>query len=169
MLYFAFGIIIFLISYSIGAEMKLTPEDAENIKKEFKDKIQGIEQFGIFLNNVKIALSMFIPGIGVGIGIFSGVGTGLVFSAFSNTEAILQNINPLSILITPFGILEIIAYGIAISRSIIIVYENLIKKISWKGSLKSILFEIIIVVIILFVAAIIEWFLIKELGGLAIE
>ena len=38
MLYFAFGIIIFLISYSIGAEMKLTPEDAENIKKEFKDR-----------------------------------------------------------------------------------------------------------------------------------
>ncbi len=164
-----FGLSLFLVSYSIGATMKLTTEEAENIKKEFKDKIQDIDQFGIFLNNVKIALSMFIPLFGIGMGLFSGFGTGLVFSAFSNTEIILKNVNPLSILLTPFGILEIIAYGIAISRSIMLVYENLIKKISWRNSLKSSLIEIIIVVTILFLAAIIEWIMIKNFGGLAIK
>lgn len=164
-----FGLIVFLISYSIGSTTKLSVEDAENLKKEFKDKIKDIDQFGIFLNNVKIALSMFIPGFGIGMGIFSGIGTGLVFSAFSTTEKILENVNPLSILLTPFGILEIIAYGIAISRSSMLIYENLIKKTSWKNSLKPVIIEIIIVVVILFAAAIIEWIMIDQLGGLNIK
>jgi hypothetical protein len=54
---------------------------------------------------------------GVGIGIFSGFGTGLVFNAMALENTALQNISPLAILITPFGIMEIFSYGLAISRS----------------------------------------------------
>jgi len=88
--YLAIGIIVFLISYSIGAKVNIEKEQSSLIKEQFETKIKGINEFGIFQNNVLIALSMFIPGIGVGIGIFSGFGTGLVFNAMALEDTTLQ-------------------------------------------------------------------------------
>ena len=40
-----------------------------------------------FLSTIsKLRLGMFIPGIGTGIGIFSGFSTGMVFSAMAETS-----------------------------------------------------------------------------------
>ena len=80
--------------------------------------------------------------------------------ALENTA--LQNISPLAILITPFGIMEIFSYGLAISRSGMLIYD-LFKKKSWKLLLKPTIIEIVIVVSILIVAAFIEWNLIKQI------
>jgi hypothetical protein len=159
--YLAIGIIVFLISYSIGAKVNIEKEQSLSIKEQFETKIKGINEFGIFQNNILIALSMFIPGIGVGIGIFSGFGTGLVFNAMALENTALQNISPLAILITPFGIMEIFSYGLAISRSGMLIYD-LLKKKSWKLLLKPTIIEIVIVVSILIVAAFIEWNMIKH-------
>jgi hypothetical protein len=105
---------------------------------------------------------MFIPALGIGLGIFSGFGTGLVFSAIAETNVTLQNISPLSILVTPFGILEIFSYGLAISRSGMIIYDHFIKKIPWKQFFKPTIIEIIIVVSLLLIGAIIEWNMIQQ-------
>jgi hypothetical protein len=158
----AIGIFVFLISYSIGAKVNIEKEQSSLIKEQFETKIEGINEFGIFQNNVLIALSMFIPGIGVGIGLFSGFGTGLVFNAMALENTALQNISPLAILITPFGIMEIFSYGLAISRSGMLIYD-LLKKNPWKSIFKYTIIEIIIVVSILIVAAFIEWNMIKQL------
>jgi hypothetical protein len=80
--------------------------------------------------------------------------------ALENTT--LQNISPLAILITPFGLMEIFAYGVAISRSGMLIYD-LYKKNSWKMMLKYTIIEIVITVSILIVAAFIEWNMIKQL------
>ena len=160
--YLAVGIIVFLISYSIGAKVHIEKEQSSLIKEQFESKIEGINELGIFQNNVLIALSMFIPGIGVGIGVFSGFGTGLVFNAMALENTTLQNISPLAILITPFGIMEIFSYGLAISRSGMLIYD-LFKKNSWKVLLKYTIIEIVIVVSILIVAAFIEWNMINRL------
>ena len=160
--YLAIGIFVFLISYSIGAKVNIEKEQSSLIKEQFETKIEGINEFGIFQNNVLIALSMFIPGIGVGIGLFSGFGTGLVFNAMALENTALQNISPLAILITPFGIMEIFSYGLAISRSGMLIYD-LLKKNPWKSIFKYTIIEIIIVVSILIVAAFIEWNMIKQL------
>ena len=157
----ALGIIVFLISYSIGAKVNIEREQSSSIKEQFETKIEGIDEFGIFQNNVLIALSMFIPGIGVGVGIFSGFGTGLVFNAMALENTTLQNISPLAILITPFGIMEIFSYGLAISRSGMLIYD-LFKKNSWKLLLQYTLIEMVIVVSILIVAAFIEWNMINQ-------
>jgi hypothetical protein len=158
----AIGIFVFLISYSIGAKVNIEKEQSSLIKEQFETKIEGINEFGIFQNNVLIALSMFIPGIGVGIGLFSGFGTGLVFNAMALENTALQNISPLAILITPFGIMEIFSYGLAISRSGMLIYD-LLKKNPWRSIFKYTIIEIIIVVSILIVAAFIEWNMIKQL------
>ena len=64
--------------------------------------------------------------------------------------------NPLIIFLTPFGILELISYGLAISRGGIFLYEILKKKIS-KKSILYLIIEIGLVGIMLFIGALIEW------------
>jgi uncharacterized membrane protein SpoIIM required for sporulation len=70
------------------------------------------------------------------------------------------------VFLTPFGILEIIAYGIAISRSDILSYQlikDTNKRDSWRKYVIPTVIEIGIVVTILFIGAIIEWQMIRTL------
>ena len=160
----AFGAIAFLLAYSGGAEVDINKKEAENVKGEFIKKIEGIDQNGIFINNVMIALVMFIPIVGIGLGIFSGFSTGLVFSALAETSSYLQNVPPLAILFTPFGIMEVFAYGLAISRSGMLAY-HLVRKKPWREYAIPTIIEIGIIVLILISGAIIEWQMIMQLGG----
>lgn len=153
---------VFIISYIFGANTNINLDESKTIKEQFEAKIKGIDEFGIFFNNIVIALGMFIPGLGIGLGIFSGFGTGLVFSAIAETNVTLRSISPLSILVTPFGILEIFSYGLAISRSGMIIYDYFIKKIPWRQFLKPTGIEIIIVISLLLTGAIIEWNMIQQ-------
>ena len=166
-LFFVFGIIAFIIAYSVGAILvKINTSQADFIKKDFGTKIKGINQYGIFANNFKVALGMFIPGFGIALGGFSAFSTGLVFNAIAQTSPALSNISPLIVFLTPFGILEIIAYGIAISRSGILSYQlikDANKRNSWRKYVIPTIIEIGIVLIILFIAAIVEWQMIHTL------
>jgi Zn-dependent protease len=167
-LFFVVGIIVFIIAYFVGATLvNLNPGQTDFIKRDFEKKIKGINQYGIFANNVRVALGMFIPGFGIALGTFSAFSTGLVFNALSTISPALSNISPLIVFLTPFGILEIIAYGIAISRSGILSYQlikDTNKRQSWRKYVIPTVIEIGIVVIILFIGAIVEWQLIHTLG-----
>lgn len=160
LLYLAFGAVAFLIAYSAGATINMSKKEAEDLKGQFAKQIVGIDQNGIFINNVKVALGMFIPGIGTGIGIFSGISTGMVFSAMAETSPFISNVPPLIILLTPFGIMEVFAYGLAMSRSGMLIYQ-LVKKKPWREYTILTLIEIGIIVVVLFVGAVIEWQLIQ--------
>ncbi len=174
LLYLAFGAAAFLIAYSAGAAVPMTNEEAAQVRRDFMDQIGGIDQNGIFFNNVRIALAMFIPAAGAALGMFSGFATGNVFSAIANASPALSRIPPLAILITPFGILEVIAYGIAMSRSGMLIFR-LVKDKPWRqgngrpffhNTLVPTFIEIGIVAAILLAGAVIEWQLIQQLGGL---
>ncbi len=106
---------------------------------------------------------MFVPAAGIGLGVISGFYTGMIFTAIAQTST-LNNVPPLIILITPFGIMEVFAYGIAISRSGIFIY-HLVKKKPWREYAIPILVEIGIVVLILLVGAVIEWQIITQFSG----
>ena len=167
-LFFVFDMIVFVIAYFVGATLvNLNPSQAEFIKVHFQEQIKGINQYGIFANNFRVALGMFIPGFGIALGTFSAFSTGLVFNALSTISPALSNISPLIVFLTPFGILEIIAYGIAISRSGILSYQlikDTNKRNSWQKYVIPTVIEIGIVVIILLIGAIVEWQLIRILG-----
>lgn len=150
------GIIIFLISYSIGASIQLDQTSAQRLKEAFLHKINGLNYVGIFTNNFIITIIMFLPGIGALFGIFSGYSTGTIFAAITYDSASHNYISPLVILLTPFGMMEVFCYGLAMSRSFILLF-SLIKKENLAKQLKSILIEIGIILVILFLAAIIEW------------
>jgi uncharacterized membrane protein SpoIIM required for sporulation len=165
LLYLAFGAAAFLIAYSAGAAAPTGEDDAEMLRREFSKQIEGIDQNGIFLNNVRIALVMFIPAVGAAFGAFSGFATGSIFSALASSSPMLNKVPPLVILITPFGIMEVFAYALAMSRSVMLIYY-LLKKTSWRKYAISTLIELSIVIGVLFVAAIVEWQMIEQLGGL---
>ena len=165
LLYLAFGAVAFLIAYSVGAAINMSKKEAEDLKGQFAKQITRIDQNGIFINNVKIALGMFIPAIGTGVGIFAGLQTGMVFSAMAKTSPFLSNIPPLIILLTPYGIMEVFAYGLAMSRSGMLIYQ-LAKKKPWGEYAIYTLIEIGIVVVVLFAGAVIEWQLIQQFSRL---
>lgn len=165
LIYLAIGIAAFLIAYSAGAAAPLSDEEAREVREQFAEQIEGINETGIFINNVWIALFMFIPGLGVGFGAFSGFATGSVFAALANSSPALEGIPPLAILITPFGIMEVFTYGLAMSRSGMLVYY-FVKKRPWRDYAVPTLIELGIAAAVLFAAAVIEWQIIEQLGGL---
>jgi len=157
------GIIFFLIAYSVGASVPVDKQQTDDLRRHFAEQIKGIDQNGIFINNVKIALGMFVPAAGIGLGMISGFYTGMIFTAIAQTST-LNHVPPLIILITPFGIMEVFAYGIAISRSGIFIYQ-LIKKKPWREYTIPALIEIGLVLLILLVGALIEWQIITQFSG----
>jgi len=173
-MYLGFGVAAFLVAYSAGAAVPLSEEEAAQVRKEFSEQIQGIDQTGIFFNNFKIAWIMFIPAVGAGFGAFSGFETGSVFSALASSSALLAKIPPLIILITPFGIMEVFAYGLAMSRSGMLIVR-IVKDKPWREgnrrpflerSLVPAFVEIGIVAAVLLAAAVIEWQMIEQAGGI---
>ena len=162
-LYLLVGIIVFLISFTVGTLVTFDEFTSQELKEQFQNKIKNIDSLGIFFNNFLISILMFIPGIGIAFGLFSGFSTGNIFVIITRDLPI--QIPPLLVFLTIFGIMELVSYGIAISRSYLLLI-SIIKRTNIKENLIYTGIEIGIVSIILFVSAIIEWDLIRQSGGL---
>ena len=103
---------------------------------------------------------MFIPGIGIIHGAYTAWSTGFGFAAIISMAPGLAEIQPLSILyFSPFGIMELAAYSIAMSRSFHIAYA-LFKRVNLKSLIKPTVIEIGVVVTILFAAGFLEEYMI---------
>ena len=161
-LYLIVGILVFLIFFTIGTSISFDKTTSELLKEQFQNKIKNIDNIGIFANNFLISILMFIPGIGIAFGLFSGFSTGNIFMII--TQDLPTQIPPLLVFLTIFGMMELISYGIAISRSYLLLI-HILKRTNIKENLIHTGIEIGIVAIILFFSAIIEWNLIKQSGG----
>ena len=152
---------IFAGVYGAGSQSEVTEEEIQQTLDYFKEVISEIDGPGIFTHNTIIALPMFIPGFGVAWGLFSAYSTGFAFAAISAGTPELSSLNPLAVLLTPFGLMEVAAYSIAMSRSVLFI-EKIIKKTSIFTEKKAILIEIGIVVALLLVGGIVEYEMIKS-------
>lgn len=166
--FFAF-LAVFSIAFSLGAEMEVSEEEASLFVEEFNKLLATLQDghFGleIFLHNTEIALPMFIPGFGVGWGVFSAFSTGYAFAALSTTSPLLMQIPPLALIFaTPFGIMEIAAYSIAMSRSYTLI-AALVKKRPVRPQAKHLLIEVGIVMGLLLAGGIIEAYMIESFSG----
>jgi len=156
---------IFTTSFSIGAEIKIPPEDAKTFLKEFEQTVQGIDAIGIFAHNASIGLPMFIPGFGIAWGLFASASTGVAFSAIASTSPLLAHIPAITILIvSPFGVMELTAYSIGMSRSFILIWR-IIKKNPIKQEIRPTLIEIGIVIALLLAGGFIESAMISQYGS----
>jgi len=152
---------IFATAFQIGSMSSVSEEEAAAFMSEFEDLVLDIDAFGIFVHNTTIALPMFIPGFGVAWGIFSAWSTGFAFAAIASTIPEIADIPPLSILfLSPFGLIEVFAYSLGISRSFILI-RAVIKKISLTQFIKPTVIEIGIVVALLLVGGYLEFYMIE--------
>ena len=152
---------LFSLSYFIGSLSEVPEEDAQAFLEEFNELIKDIDAIGIFTHNATIALPMFIPGFGVAWGLFASWQTGYAFAALVTTNPILKEVPALAILyLSPFGLMELTAYSIAMSRSLLLIHK-IIKKISIKPDAKIVGIEVGIVLGLLLAGGFLEDYMIK--------
>ncbi len=151
---------VFSLSLQIGAMFEVDDDEANSFVQEFLSNTEDIDGLGIFQNNSLVALPMFIPGFGAVWGLFSAWSTGFAFAAITSTIPEIASIPPLTILfLSPFGIMEIVAYSLGISRSFILI-KAITKKINLIQFIKPTVIEIGIVVGLLFSGGYLEMYLI---------
>ena len=156
---------IFSVSFQIGAMSQVSMDEANEFVQDFLSQTQAIDGLGIFLNNITAALPMFVPGAGLALGVYSGWSTGFGFAAITTMAPALAEIAPLTTLYySPYGIMELVAYSIAMSRSFLVVFF-LLKKTNPKTLIKPSLIEIGIVVGLLVAAGYVEEFMINSTQG----
>ncbi|MDH3192031.1 MAG: stage II sporulation protein M [Nitrosopumilus sp.] len=153
--------VLFSTAYQLGSMSEVSDEEAKTFMTEFKKLVENIDAIGIFLHNITISLPMFIPGFGVAWGLFSAWSTGFAFSAIVSITPQLEEIPPLAILyLSPFGIMELIAYSLATSRSFILI-RAISKKNHLLRFLKPTGIEIGIVIGLLLTGGYLEDYIIK--------
>jgi uncharacterized membrane protein SpoIIM required for sporulation len=151
---------VFSLSLQIGAMSEVGDAESNSFVQEFLSNTEDIDGVGIFQNNSLVALPMFIPGVGIIYGAYSAWSTGYGFAAILSMAPGLAEIHPLSILyLSPFGIMELVAYSIAMSRGFHIAYM-LFKRANLKSIIKPTVIEIGMVVAILFAAGFLEEYMI---------
>ncbi len=160
MLFFIF-VAIFSAAYQIGALTEVNDEEAKQFLKEFEELVDDIDAVGIFTHNTTIALPMFIPGFGIAWGLFAAWSTGFAFASLSSLNPLIAEVPPLAILyMSPFGIMELVAYAIGISRSFILI-RVILKKMDLRPVLRVTAIEVGIVVALLLAGGFIEFAMIE--------
>ena len=154
---------IFSASFAVGAEVQVSEEESEIVLEQFEILIAEIDAVGIFVHNTLLALPMFIPGFGIAWGAFAAFSTGMAFSVLQGANPMLENIPSLTVLfMSPFGLMEVAAYSIAMSRSYMIVHK-MIKKLPIRPDFRIIGLEVVILVGLLLAAGFIEYYFLENL------
>ena len=160
---------IFTGLFQLGSMSTVSEEESLLFMEEFKKLVLDIDAFGIFIHNTTIALPMFIPGFGIFWGLFSSWSTGYAFAAIVISMPEIANISPLSVLfLSPFGLMEIFSYSLAISRSFILI-KAVITKTSLSQFIKPTIIEIGVVIVLLLVGGYVEFYMIELVQNESIE
>ena len=167
-LFFIF-LAVFTIIFQLGSMSTVSQEEADLFMVEFEKLVLDIDAFGIFVHNTTIALPMFIPGFGIFWGLFSSWSTGYAFAAIATSIPEVANISPLTILfLSPFGLMEISAYSLGISRSFILI-KAIITKTNLLQFIKPTIIEIGIVVALLLSGGYVEFYMIELVENESLE
>ncbi len=166
-LFFIFTAIFTAVYGTSAITSEPTEEEIQEIMSFFDEIVDTIDGIGIFVHNTTIALPMFIPGFGVAWGLFSAYSTGFAYSAIAAANTDIAQLNPLAILLTPFGLMEMAAYSIAMSRSTLLAKDVFQKNWRQMKSDKLIVsIEIGIVVALLLIGGIVEMWMIETAQGM---
>ena len=166
-LFFIFTAIFTSVYGTSAVTSEPTEQEIEEVMSFFEEIIDTIDGIGIFIHNTTIALPMFIPGFGVAWGLFSAYSTGFAYSAIAASNAQVAQLNPLAILLTPFGLMEMASYSLAMSRSTLLAKDVFQKNWNQIKSDKLIIsIEIGIVVALLLIGGIVEMWMIETAQGM---
>lgn len=154
---------IFLLSYTVGTLYKMSEDDVRKFLKEFHSTTNGIGAIGIFLHNSSVALPMFVPGFGAAWGTFTGWETGAAFRVLVIENPQLADAPPVTIFLSsPFGIMELVAYSIGMSRSCLLTW-SLIRRKGIRAQIRPGIIEAGIVLALLLAGGFVEYGFIHHL------
>ena len=154
---------IFSVSFAAGAEVQVSEEESAIVLEQFESLIGNIDAVGIFVHNLSLSIPMFIPGFGIAWGAFAAFSTGMAFSVLQDANPVLENIPSLTVIfMTPFGLMEVAAYSIAMSRSYMIVHK-MIKRMSIRSDVRVIGLEVAILIGLLLAGGFIEYYFIQSI------
>ena len=166
-LFFIFTAIFTVVYGTSAVTSEPTEEEIEEVMSFFEEIVDTIDGIGIFTHNTTIALPMFIPGFGVVWGLFSAYSTGFAYSAIAAANTDLAQLNPLAILLTPFGLMEMASYSLAMSRSTLLAKDVFQKNWNQIKTDKLIIsIEVGIVVTLLLIGGIVEMWMIETAQGM---
>ena len=166
-LFFIFTAIFTVVYGTSAVTSEPTEEEIEEVMSFFEEIVDTIDGIGIFTHNTTIALPMFIPGFGVVWGLFSAYSTGFAYSAIAAANTDLAQLNPLAVLLTPFGLMEMASYSLAMSRSTLLAKDVFQKNWNQIKTDKLIIsIEIGIVVGLLLIGGIVEMWMIETAQGM---
>ena len=166
-LFFIFTAIFTVVYGTSAVTSEPTEEEIEEVMSFFEEIVDTIDGIGIFTHNTTIALPMFIPGFGVVWGLFSAYSTGFAYSAIAAANTDLAQLNPLAVLLTPFGLMEMASYSLAMSRSTLLAKDVFQKNWNQIKTDKLIIsIEIGIVVTLLLIGGIVEMWMIETAQGM---
>ncbi|MEM2910220.1 MAG: hypothetical protein QXO01_04050 [Nitrososphaerota archaeon] len=144
-----------------GSLATLSPEESGEIIQQVNELLRDINVWKIFLNNFQIALLMFIPAFGTFIGGYIIYSTGMVFAAYS-TQLNIPAIYFIGLaMLSPYGVLEFLGYGLATSEGVLLIYSALKKKL--RSEAKALPLIILAVAGLLLIAAALEMLTIELL------
>ena len=153
-----------------GAFFPLSDEEGGEIQESLERLEEGDLELGIFSNNMLVALLGIIPFAGPPLAGYIVFNTGRFLGWTSAQMGIPVNLmiamTILIILLTGYGILELLGYGVAIAESITISHIILRRRWLLRGELKMLLMAIALSALLLALAAVIEAALVKSLGGI---
>lgn len=152
---------IFTGVFQLSAFVEVEEAERQEVNDMLMEKMKTIDGKGIFLNNVYLGLMMFIPAVGFAFGVMSSALTGVTFSAIAQ----VNNIDlPAFMMLfgSPFGFMELVAYSIAMSRSVLLI--NKVRKKNTRNftriEIRNVFAEVGIVVALLLSGGIIEAYMI---------
>lgn len=151
----------FTVALQVGSLIPVDPVEAKAFISGLEAQIKGIDSVGIFIHNTSIALLMFVPFGGALWGIVTASQTGLAYSALITVQPSMSIMPAVGLLfLSPFGIMELVAYSIAMSRSLI-VGHRLLKRQFTRLEAKHLVIDIGILIGLLLAGAFIEHILIQ--------
>lgn len=147
--------LILFIILSLSSLIPISGKEAGTLLEEAK-KIIGENPtiLRIWMNNMTAALLIYIPFLGIGLAGYIMFQTGRVFGAIATESGINSIMLILFAVATIYGLIEFIAYGTALTESILFSY-SIIKR-SLRHELRWLLISIGIVAGLLLIAATLE-------------
>lgn len=140
-----------------GALTPVSSSDAQKMVESFRELASSMAESpaGIFLNNLAASLLMMVPALGIALAAFIVYNTGLVMAAISSVSNIPAAFSLLIPFLSFYGLVEMLAYGFAVSESFYLASAVVRKRFG--KELRILPFVVAVVVGLLALAAVIEW------------
>ena len=159
---FAMVLLFLLLVFMVGAFSPMERTEAQRRMEEAQKILPREPNIqAIFSNNLRVALLMLIPVLGLILGSYSLYNTGLYFSATSVSMGVSSGLLLLAVILQPFFWLEFVAYALSMTQNLYLTGALVHRRI--RGEVKPLILVVALLAAILLVGAAVEVLIINLL------